>query len=160
MRTDPVTPRISCKPPAVGADATRAGVIYTGRDRVRAISVYGMTLGLAAVGGQLIGGILIRWDVGGLGWRLIFLINVPVGIAALSLIQRLVPESRAQHARRLDPIGMTLVTLALAALVLPLVEGPQVGWPTWTWLCLGLAAPWSPCSCCTRAGSADAAETR
>jgi len=112
------------------------GVIYTGQDRVRAISVYGMALGLAAAGGQLIGGILIHWDVGGLGWRLIFLINVPVGIAALSLIRRLVPESRAEHARRLDPAGMTL---ALAALVLPLVEGPQVGWPTWTWLCLGLA---------------------
>lgn len=117
------------------------GVIYTGQDRVRAISVYGMALGLAAAGGQLIGGILIHWDVGGLGWRLIFLINVPVGIAALSLIRRLVPESRAEHARRLDPAGMTLVTLALAALVLPLVEGPQVGWPTWTWLCLGLAVP-------------------
>src|SRR3984885_5117676 len=71
------------------------GVIYTGQDRVRAISVYGMTLGLAAVGGQLIGGILIHWDVGGLGWRLIFLINVPVGIAALSLIRRLVPGCRA-----------------------------------------------------------------
>lgn len=112
------------------------GVIYTGQDHVRAISVYGMALGLAAAGGQLIGGILIHWDVGGLGWRLIFLINVPVGIAALSLIRRLVPESRAEHARRLDPAGMTL---ALAALVLPLVEGPQVGWPTWTWLCLGLA---------------------
>jgi EmrB/QacA subfamily drug resistance transporter len=117
------------------------GVIYTGQDRVQAISIYGMTLGLAAAGGQLMGGILIHWDVGGLGWRLIFLINVPVGIAALSLIRRLVPESRAEHARRLDPAGMTLVTLAAVALVLPLVEGPQVGWPTWTWLCLGLAVP-------------------
>lgn len=117
------------------------GVLYTGADRVRAISVYGMTLGLAAVGGQLIGGLLIQWDVAGLGWRTIFFINVPIGVAAFALARRFVPESRADRASRLDLAGMTLVTLGLTAVVLPLVEGPQLGWPMWTWLSFGLAVP-------------------
>src|SRR6185436_14312584 len=67
------------------------GVAYTGEDRVRALSVYGIVLGLAAVGGQLVGGVLVQADVAGLGWRSCFLINVPVGLAALALAPRLVP---------------------------------------------------------------------
>ena len=59
------------------------GVLYSGPDRVRAISVYGMVMGLAATCGQLVGGVLIRTDVAGLGWRAIFWINVPLGVAAL-----------------------------------------------------------------------------
>lgn len=116
------------------------GVAYKGLDRARAVSVYGMTLGLAAVSGQLAGGLLIRWDAAGLGWRMVFLVNAPIGIAALLFITRLVPESRAEHAS-LDLTGMALITLALSAAVTALVEGPQAGWPAWTWLCLGLAVP-------------------
>ena len=74
------------------------GITYTGRARVRAISVYGMVMGVAAVGGQLIGGLLIAANPAGLGWRAIFWVNVPVGIAALALARRIVPESRAAHA--------------------------------------------------------------
>jgi Arabinose efflux permease len=59
------------------------GVVYSGPARVRAISVYGMVMGLAAVSGQLIGGVLIRADLAGMGWRAIFWINVPFGVAAL-----------------------------------------------------------------------------
>ena len=65
---------------------------------VRAISVYGMVMGLAATSGQLIGGVLIRSDLGGLGWRAIFWINVPFGVAALLACPRFVPESRAASA--------------------------------------------------------------
>ena len=73
------------------------GVVYSGPARVRAISVYGMVMGLAAVSGQLIGGVLIRADLAGLGWRAIFWINVPLGVAALLASPRLVPESRASQ---------------------------------------------------------------
>lgn len=116
------------------------GVLYAGPRRARAITVYGMVMGVAAAGGQLIGGLLIHADVAGGGWRSVFLINVPVGLAALALAPRLVPESRAEHARRIDAVGMVLVILGLAALVLPLVEGLQQGWPAWTWVSLGAAA--------------------
>ncbi|HEX6620525.1 MAG TPA: MFS transporter [Solirubrobacteraceae bacterium] len=115
------------------------GVVYTGPDRVRAISIYGIVLGLAAVGGQLIGGVLVQADIAGLGWRSCFLINVPIGLVALAIAARAVPESRVEGANRLDLVGTALVTLGLVDIVLPLVEGRQHGWPAWTWLCLGAA---------------------
>ncbi len=115
------------------------GVAYEGADRVRAISIYGIVLGLAAVGGQLIGGVLVQADVAGLGWRSCFLINVPIGLVGLAIAARAVPESRAAQATRLDLVGTALITLGLVDVVLPLVEGRQHGWPAWTWLCLAAA---------------------
>ena len=115
------------------------GVLYVGPDRVRALSVYGTVMGLAAVGGQLIGGALMSADPAGLGWRSCFLINLPVGVAALVLAPRVIPESRESMAPRLDLLGTALATAALTALVLPLLEGRQHGWPTWTWLSLAAA---------------------
>ncbi|MFL5884482.1 MAG: MFS transporter [Thermoleophilaceae bacterium] len=109
------------------------GVTYQGAARARALSIYGITMGLASAGGQLIGGALVTADVGGIGWRAIFLVNLPVGIAAVTLAPRLVEESRPNQARPLDPVGMALVTTALAAIVLPLIEGRTHGWPVWTW---------------------------
>ena len=112
------------------------GVLYAGPDRMRALSAYGTVMGLAAVGGQLIGGALIAADPAGLGWRSCFLINVPVGAVALALAPRVIPESRQPGASRLDKWGTLLATAALTAVMLPLLEGRQHGWPTWTWLSL------------------------
>jgi EmrB/QacA subfamily drug resistance transporter len=114
------------------------GMTYTGRDRVRAISVYGMVMGIAAVGGQLIGGVLIDANVAGLGWRAIFWVNVPVGLVALAAAWRLVPESRAAQAGHLDLAGAALLAAGLVAIVLPLADGRQQGWPAWSWVCLAL----------------------
>src|SRR4051794_17170087 len=115
------------------------GVTYTGADRTRALTAYSLVMGLAAVGGQLIGGALVQADVAGLGWRSCFLINVPIGLAALALAPHLVPESRTEQASRLDLMGTLLVTAGLSAVVLPLVEGRQHGWPTWTLVSLAAA---------------------
>jgi len=115
------------------------GVRYTGPDRLRALSAYAIVMGFGAVGGQLIGGLLIQADIAGLGWRSIFLINIPLGVAALALTPRLVPESRANHPSRLDLRGALLVTAGLTAVVLPLIEGRQQGWPAWTWVSHGAA---------------------
>jgi EmrB/QacA subfamily drug resistance transporter len=115
------------------------GVVFTGPERARAIGIYGVVLGLAAASGQLIGGALMQFDVAGLGWRSVFLINVPIGIAALALSRRWIPESRAQIARRLDLTGTAMLTAGLTAVVLPLVEGRQLGWPSWTWMSLAAA---------------------
>ena len=117
------------------------GVVYSGPDRVRAISIYGMVMGLAATSGQLIGGVLIRTDVGGLGWRAIFWINVPLGVAALLACPRFVPESRADRGSRFDLAGVALITACLVAVVLPLVDGRQAGWPAWSWIALGASVP-------------------
>jgi EmrB/QacA subfamily drug resistance transporter len=115
------------------------GVTYDGDDRVKALSAYGVVMGLAAVLGQLIGGVLVQADIAGLGWRACFLINVPIGAMALLLTPRLVPESRAPKAGGLDLLGTTLITTGLAAVVVPLVLGRQHGWPLWTWLSLAAA---------------------
>jgi EmrB/QacA subfamily drug resistance transporter len=114
------------------------GTMYAGARRARAFAAYGLTMGIAGVAGQLIGGGLITLDVAGAGWRSIFLINVPVGAAAVALVPRLVPESRGPR-DGVDLTGTALVTAALAAVVLPLVEGRQQGWPGWAWACLAVS---------------------
>jgi EmrB/QacA subfamily drug resistance transporter len=115
------------------------GVTFRGPDYARALGFYGVALGVAAVGGQLIGGALVETDVAGLGWRSCFLINVPLGLAALALAPRLVPESRAEKRARLDVVGAAVVALGLTAILLPLIEGRSLGWPAWTWISLALA---------------------
>jgi EmrB/QacA subfamily drug resistance transporter len=120
------------------------GVAYPGPARVRALTIYGLVMGLAAAGGQLIGGVLIQADLLHLGWRTVFLINVPVGVVALAFARRQVAESTGVAARpavrrigQLDLGGLLLVTAGLTALVLPLVEGTALHWPAWTWASFG-----------------------
>ncbi|MFF4122184.1 MFS transporter [Microbispora rosea] len=111
-------------------------VTYTGDDRPRAFAGYGAALGLATVGGQVIGGLLIASDVLGLGWRACFLVNLPIGLVTLLLLPRLVPESRSASARGLDLAGVAIVFPAVLLLLVPLVEGRQEGWPAWTFVSL------------------------
>ncbi len=115
------------------------GVTYIGADRRRAFAIYGVVLGLASVCGQVVGGLLVRADLLGLGWRGCFLVNIPIGLAALLLAPSLVPESRAPIGRRLDSSGTVLIILAISILLVPLIEGRRQGWPIWTWLSLAAA---------------------
>jgi EmrB/QacA subfamily drug resistance transporter len=94
------------------------------RERARAIGVWGGVVGFSMAVGPLLGGVL----VGGLGWRSIFWINVPVGIAAIVLAAKFVPESKADHPRRLDPVGQVLVLATLASITYGIIEGPGRGW--------------------------------
>lgn len=117
------------------------GVLYSDpADRAKALGAYATVMGFAAVGGQLIGGALLQLDLFGLGWRSCFLINVPIGLLASIAATRVVPESRGT-ATSLDLTGIALITAALTALVLPLVEGRQLGWPLWCWISLALVLP-------------------
>lgn len=117
------------------------GVAYEGRQRVTAVTAYGVTLGLAAVLGQLFGGLLIQANVLGLDWRSCFLVNLPVGLAALAVAPRLVAESRGRADDRIDLVGTVLATAGLVAIVLPLVDGRQQHWPPWAWACLAASVP-------------------
>ncbi|GIF22385.1 EmrB/QacA subfamily drug resistance transporter [Actinoplanes tereljensis] len=94
------------------------------RERARAIGVWGGVVGFSMAVGPLLGGFLVDT----LGWRSIFWINVPVGVAAFLLAWKFVPESRAPKARRLDPVGQVLVFLTLAGVTYGIIEGPTAGW--------------------------------
>jgi MFS family permease len=110
--------------------------VYTGAAQRKVFNGYGLAMGLAAVFGQLIGGLLIQANIAGLGWRSCFLVNLPIGVLILALTWRFVPETRAANRPKLDITGVVLVTVALVALVLPLIEGREEHWPLWTWLSL------------------------
>jgi EmrB/QacA subfamily drug resistance transporter len=117
------------------------GVSFGGEDRRRAVTLYGLVMGLAAAGGQLIGGALIELDLLGLGWRSCYLVNVPIGLAAVALVPRALAESRSAHGDRLDIPGAALAGATLVAVVLPLIEGRAQGWPLWTFAALAAAVP-------------------
>jgi len=102
---------------------------------------FGVTAGLGTVSGPLLGGLLIQHNLFGLGWRPIFLINVPVGIIAFAASAVLVRESRAARPPRLDPIGVGLISAALLLLLYPLVQGRQLGWPVWTYVSMASSLP-------------------
>ncbi len=106
------------------------------RALARALSLYGVMVGLAAATGQLGGGVLIALSPFGLGWRAIFLVNLPIGAAAMIGAWLAVPETSAPSRPRLDIGGALLSAFALGCLVLPLAEGRQHGWPAWTILML------------------------
>jgi len=116
-------------------------VIFPPKDRIKALAGFGVTAGLGTVSGPLLGGLLIQHNLLGLGWRPIFLINVPVGIIAVVASAVLVRESRAPRPPKLDPVGVGLISAALLLLLYPLVEGRQLGWPAWTFVSMAAAAP-------------------
>jgi len=92
--------------------------------RARAMGVWGSVFGISLAVGPVLGGVLVA----AIGWRSIFWVNVPVGIAAIALTQRFVPESRAPRPRRLDPVAQILIVVLLAGLTAGTIEGPDRGW--------------------------------
>jgi EmrB/QacA subfamily drug resistance transporter len=114
--------------------------LFPAHERGRALSIYGFTLGLSSIAGQLLGGALVGADIGGFGWRLVFLINLPVVAAAFAAAIPLLRETRGGARPRLDFGGVLLSAGALTALVLPLIEGRERGWPWWS-IVLLLMAP-------------------
>jgi EmrB/QacA subfamily drug resistance transporter len=93
-------------------------------ERARAIGIYAAMFGLSIALGPVLGGTLVD----AVGWRAVFLVNVPVGMLAILTTHRLVPESRAERPRRIDPIGQMLVIIGLASLTFGTIEGPDRGW--------------------------------
>jgi EmrB/QacA subfamily drug resistance transporter len=93
------------------------------RERAQAIGIWGAVVGISMALGPVLGGALV-----GLSWRAVFLVNIPIGLAAIALTARFVPESRAPRARRVDPLGQALVVILLASLTSAIIEGPGLGW--------------------------------
>jgi EmrB/QacA subfamily drug resistance transporter len=98
----------------------------------KAFAAFGPVMGLSAVLGPVLSGVLVDADLFGLGWRMIFLINLPVGLFAILGARRFMPEVRAGSGVRLDPLGTLLLLSGCLLLFYPLVQGRELGWPTWT----------------------------
>ena len=116
--------------------------LFAAHEMGKAFAVYGPVMGLSAVLGPIAAGGLISLNLAALGWRAIFLVNVPVGIAALAAGARLLPAaSSAPRRGRLDISGALLAGVAMFLVVFPLAQGHDLGWPWWLAALLGAAVP-------------------
>ncbi|MEO9220750.1 MAG: MFS transporter [Mycobacteriaceae bacterium] len=114
---------------------------FPAHQRGKVFGVYGATIGMATILGPTLGGALIAWNVFGLEWRAIFLVNVPFGIIAFVVGYRSLRDSRSETAQRLDIPGVVLSVLGLFLIVYPLAEGREKGWPAWLVLMLVASVP-------------------
>jgi EmrB/QacA subfamily drug resistance transporter len=118
-------------------------LLFAGKKRSQAFSIFGAIIGLSTALGPLVGGLLVAAGGAHWGWRLVFLVNVPIGLALFPLAYRMLPHDvgiqNAKHS--LDPIGIGLLSTGLLLILVPLVEGQQLHWPIWTYVCLVLAVP-------------------
>ena len=113
---------------------------FSGAARARALSLYAAAIACGAVIGQVSGGLLVSADLFGTGWRPVFLVNVPVGVALLLAGLRLMPRDVGDPSRSLDLPGLALLVPTVLAFIVPLVLGHEQGWPLWGWLSLCASA--------------------
>jgi EmrB/QacA subfamily drug resistance transporter len=112
-------------------------IVFPPQDLRKALMSFGPVMGLTTVAGPILAGWLLHLDLFGSQWRSIFLVNVPIGIVALAFGRRFLPHRTGEdRTARLDPGGVSLLTCASALLIIPLVQGRDLGWPTWTYLSL------------------------
>lgn len=109
--------------------------------RPGAIAAFGITSAAATIFGPLVSGALIQLNILGSSWRPSFLINVPIGLVGLLMAASFLPESRSEQAKRLDFVGVGLVTAALGAVIVGLIEGNNLGWPAWSIVLMVLSVP-------------------
>jgi EmrB/QacA subfamily drug resistance transporter len=115
--------------------------VYPPEERGRALGWYGATGGLGSIAGQVLGGLLLTADVLGLGWRIVFLVNLPVGLVVVPLALWLLPRTDSGRRPRLDLPGAAGLAAGLALVLVPLGLGNSLGWPTWTWVCMAVSVP-------------------
>ncbi len=110
--------------------------MFSEKEQASAFGMFGPVMGLSSVGGPILAGWLIDADFFGTGWRMIFLINLPLGLLAVLGGLKFLPESRAARPPRLDLAGVVLAGVASLLLIYPLVQGRELGWPVWTFVML------------------------
>ncbi|MFC7733966.1 MFS transporter [Actinomadura keratinilytica] len=113
---------------------------FTGAARARALGLYAAVIGGGVVVGQIAGGLLVDADLFGLGWRAVFLVNVPIGAAVLAAGPRVLPADGVRRGGGLDPAGLAVLTPAVLLFVVPLILGRELGWPLWGWFALAAGA--------------------
>lgn len=116
-------------------------ILFQNAERAKAFALYGVTLSVANVSGPLLGALFTEYSVFDLGWRAIFYVNVPIGLLAFLGALRWMPESRSDTPLRVDGAGIVLISLASFALMFPVIQGREAGWPIWMIVLLIAAAP-------------------
>ncbi|WP_346056759.1 DHA2 family efflux MFS transporter permease subunit [Amycolatopsis dongchuanensis] len=115
-------------------------VVFPPQHLRRALMPIGPLMGVATVAGPVLAGWLLHLDLFGSQWRAIFLINVPIGVLAAALAWRVLPRRGGEDpSARLDLTGVGLLTAASALLIVPLIQGRELGWPAWTYVMMGAA---------------------
>jgi EmrB/QacA subfamily drug resistance transporter len=107
--------------------------LFPDEGRARAFAIFGIALGLGGAVGFAAGGWLVTLDLGGAGWRSIFLVNLPIGLVVAAAAARLMPESTRRAGTGLDMPGAALLFIALICLIGPVLAGHELGWPWWLW---------------------------
>ena len=113
---------------------------FAEEEMTKVFGAFGPMMGLSILAAPILAGALVEADLWGIGWRLVFLINVPVGIAAFAGAVRVLPRTVAHPGIRLDTVGMVLIGTALTAIIYPLIQGRAEGWPAWTFATLAAGA--------------------
>ena len=116
-------------------------VMYKPRERGPIMGIFGALAGVAASLGPVVGGILIHFNIAGLEWRPIFLINIPVGIVVIYFAIKYLPEGKSPHPLKLDVIGTFLIMIAMFLLVFPLIQGRELDWPAWIFAVMASSIP-------------------
>ncbi|MFT4053608.1 MAG: MFS transporter [Novosphingobium sp.] len=116
-------------------------ILYSPTERIGRLAFFGLIGGLAAIAGPLVGGFVIEADLLGLGWRMIFLINLPVGLGGVIAGWRYLPRERPGARQGLDAVGIVLLGISLLLLLLPLIDGRERGWPLWSFLVMAASVP-------------------
>ena len=114
--------------------------VFDEDEMTKVFGAYGPMLGLSTLAAPILAGALIEANLWGIGWRLVFLINVPIGIAAFVGAVRVLPRTVAHPGIRLDTGGMVLIGAGLTAIIYPLIQGRAAGWPAWTFVSLAAGA--------------------
>jgi EmrB/QacA subfamily drug resistance transporter len=107
--------------------------VFPPEEVTNAFAIFGPVIGSAAVFGPIVGGALIKWNLNGWDWRMVFFVNAPLGIAAVIGAWHLLPKTAETKRATLDVTGAGLSILACGALVYPLIQGRELGWPWWTY---------------------------
>ena len=111
-------------------------VMFSPEERAPVLGIIGSLSALGAVGGLILGGWLVTADLLGMGWRSIFLVNVPIGVALVVAALLFVPRSRSEHPLRPDLVGVVLGGVGVFLVVFPLTDGRAAGWAWWIWAML------------------------
>jgi EmrB/QacA subfamily drug resistance transporter len=109
--------------------------VFAEEEMGKVFGAFGPVMGISMLAAPILAGALVGVQLFD-GWRLVFLINVPIGIATFAVALRTLPRTIAHPGIKLDKVGMVLVGIALTAIVYPLIEGREAGWPAWTFASL------------------------